>query len=54
MYGEFIDAATPEGKPAKPRDPGIGKNFAPNYRGWDLDYSDVDRFKAWEKEPGWD
>ena len=50
MYGEFIDAATPEGKPAKPRDPGIGKNFAPNYRGWDLDYSDVDRFKAWEKE----
>jgi hypothetical protein len=50
MYGEFIDAATPEGQPAKPRDPGIGKNFSSTYRGWDLDYSDVDRFKAWEKE----
>jgi DNA-binding beta-propeller fold protein YncE len=50
MYGEFIDASTPDGKPAKPRDPGIGKNFSPTYRGWDLEYSDVDRFKAWEKE----
>jgi DNA-binding beta-propeller fold protein YncE len=50
MYGEFIDVPTPEGKPATPRDPGIGKNFSSTYRGWDLDYSDVDRFKAWEKE----
>ena len=50
VYGEFIDAATPEGKPAKPRDPAIGKNFSTTYRGWDLDYSDVDRYKAWEKE----
>ncbi len=50
VYGEFIDVPTPEGKPATPRDPAIGKNFAPTYRGWDLDYSDVDRFKAWEKE----
>ena len=50
VYGEFIDPATPEGKPARPRDPAIGKNFSSTYRGWDLDYSDVDRFKAWEKE----
>lgn len=50
MYGEFVDAGASEGKPGKPRDPGIGKNFAPYYRGWDLDYSDVERFKAWEKE----
>jgi YVTN family beta-propeller protein len=50
VYGEFINAPTPDGKPAMPRDPAIGQNFAPNYRGWDLDYSDVDRFKAWEKE----
>lgn len=50
MYGEFIDPSTPEGKPAKPRHPAIGQNFSPTYRGWDLDYSDVDRFKAWEKE----
>jgi DNA-binding beta-propeller fold protein YncE len=50
VYGEFIDPPTPDGKPAKPRDPGIGKNFSPTYLGWDLDYSDVDRYKAWEKE----
>ena len=50
VYGEFIDPPTPEGKPAKPRDPAIGNNFSQTYRGWDLDYSDVDRFKAWEKE----
>jgi YVTN family beta-propeller protein len=50
MYGEFVDPAEPNGKPAKPRDPGIGDNFAPHYRGWDLDHSDVDRFKEWERE----
>jgi len=50
MYGEFIDASTPEGRPATPRDPAIGRNFSAEYRGWDLEYSDVDRFKAWEKE----
>lgn len=50
MYGEFIDPPDEKGTPAKPRDPAIGKNFSPTYRGWDLDYSDVDRYKAWEKE----
>jgi YVTN family beta-propeller protein len=49
VYGEFINAAE-GGKPAEPRDPAIGTNFSPTYRGWDLDYSDVDRYKAWEKE----
>jgi YVTN family beta-propeller protein len=50
MYGEFIDPATSDGKPPTPRDPGIGKNFSPTYLGWDLEYSDIDRYKAWEKE----
>ena len=50
MYGEFINPPDEKGTPAKPRDPAIGKNFSPTYRGWDLDYSDVDRYKAWEKE----
>jgi hypothetical protein len=50
MYGEFIDPADDKGTPAKPRDPGIGKNFSTTYRGWDMEYSDIDRFKAWEKE----
>lgn len=49
VYGEFIDVATPR-TPAKPRDPAIGRNFSTTYRGWDLEYSDVDRYKAWEKE----
>ena len=50
MYGEFIDPADGKGTQAKPRDPGIGKNFSTTYRGWDMEYSDIDRFKAWEKE----
>jgi YVTN family beta-propeller protein len=50
LYGEFIDAGEPIGAPGKPRDPSIGKNFDPYYRGWDLEYSDVERYKAWEKE----
>ena len=50
VYGEFIDVPTADGKPATPRDPAIGNNFSPAYRGWDLEYSDVERYKAWEKE----
>ena len=50
MYGEFVDPPGQDGKPAKPRDPGIGNNFAPYYYGWDLDHSDVERFKEWEKD----
>jgi len=50
MYGEFIDAGEPVGAPGKPRDPAIGNHFDPYYRGWDLEYSDVERYKAWEKE----
>ncbi|MFH0989157.1 MAG: alkaline phosphatase family protein [bacterium] len=49
LYGEYID---PEEKdsPAKPRDADVGNNFSKTYRGWDLDYSDIERYKAWEKE----
>jgi YVTN family beta-propeller protein len=50
MYGEFIDVGEPIGTAGKPRDPAIGNNFAPYYRGWDLEYSDIERYKAWEKE----
>ena len=50
MYGEFIDVGEPIGAPGKPRDPSIENNFDPYYRGWDLEYSDVERYKSWEKE----
>jgi hypothetical protein len=49
-YGEFITANDTVGKPGTARDPGLRGHYAPYYRGWDLDFSDVDRFKEWEEE----
>jgi hypothetical protein len=49
-YGEFITADEIVGKPGVPREKGLEGHFAPFYRGWDLDFSDVDRFKEWNKE----
>ena len=49
-YGEFITADTIIGKPGVPREKGLVGHFAPFYRGWDLKYSDVDRYHEWNKE----
>ncbi|MGD0038474.1 MAG: alkaline phosphatase family protein [Bacteroidota bacterium] len=49
-YGEFITANKIIGKPGVSREKGLEGHFAPFYRGWDLNYSDVDRFKEWNKE----
>jgi len=49
-YGEFITADKIIGKPGVSREKGLEGHFAPFYRGWDLNYSDVDRFKEWNKE----
>jgi len=49
-YGEFITADEIIGKPGVPRERYLEGHFAPFYRGWDLEYSDVDRFKEWNKE----
>jgi len=49
-YGEFITADEKIGKPGVPREKELLGHFAPFYRGWDLEYSDVDRFKEWNKE----
>ena len=49
-YGEFIDAAPKIGDPGKPRVASLVGHFDPSYRGWDLDYSDVERFKTWNQE----
>ncbi len=49
-YGEFIDAAPKVGDPGTPREKGLIGNFAPYYRGWDMEHSDVERFKEWEAD----
>ncbi len=49
-YGEFITASDTIGQPGTPRDPKLAGHFDPLYRGWDLEYSDVDRYKEWERE----
>jgi DNA-binding beta-propeller fold protein YncE len=49
-YGEFITTNDTIGNAGTARDPGLRGHFAPLYRGWDLKFSDVDRFKEWEKE----
>ncbi|HEY6951614.1 MAG TPA: bifunctional YncE family protein/alkaline phosphatase family protein [Bacteroidota bacterium] len=49
-YGEFIESARKVGDPGTPSSMSLVGHFSPSYRGWDLDYSDVDRFKAWDKE----
>ena len=49
-YGEFITVNDIVGKQGFPREKGLQGHFAPFYRGWDLQYSDVDRFKEWNKE----
>ena len=51
-YGEFIESAPKIGDPGHPNTESLVGHFCPTYRPWDLDYSDVDRFKAWEKEFG--
>jgi YVTN family beta-propeller protein len=49
-YGEFISAGKKVGDPGKPNEPGLEGHFAPLFRPWDLDYSDVDRYREWERE----
>ena len=49
-YGEFVFNPEAPGDSARPAKESIAGHLAPFYRGWDLDYSDVDRVKAWMKE----
>jgi DNA-binding beta-propeller fold protein YncE len=49
-YGEFITANDKVGGPGTAREAGLEGQFAPYYRGWDLEYSDVDRIKEWDRE----
>jgi YVTN family beta-propeller protein len=49
-YGEFVENGKTEKDSAKPVVEGLIGHVAPFFRSYDLDYSDVDRVKAWEKE----
>jgi YVTN family beta-propeller protein len=48
-YGEFVNNDPKTGL-AVAADPGIGNNFDPNFPGWNLNFSDVDRVNEWAKE----
>jgi YVTN family beta-propeller protein len=49
-YGEFAVNGKTEEDSVKPEVEGLIGHVAPFYRAWDLDYSDVNRVKAWMKE----
>jgi YVTN family beta-propeller protein len=49
-YGEFVENGKTDKDSAKAVVEGLMGHVAPFFRSWDLDYSDVDRVKAWEKE----
>jgi YVTN family beta-propeller protein len=52
-YGEFAYKYDSETKTYLPNNPGttdFGGNYDPNYPSWDMDISDITRYKEWEKE----
>jgi YVTN family beta-propeller protein len=49
-YGEYTFNPEFPGDTAKPVMESLAGHVAPFYRGWDLNYSDVDRVKTWMKE----
>ena len=49
-YGEWADTQDMPRDTAKALMPSLVGHIAPLYRGWDLNFSDVDRYKAWLKE----
>jgi YVTN family beta-propeller protein len=48
-YGEFVNTDPKTGLSVA-ADPGLGNNFDPNFRTFDLSYSDLDRENEWAKE----
>ncbi|MGC9150672.1 MAG: alkaline phosphatase family protein [Microbacter sp.] len=49
-YGEFIESNPDVSKPNTAREKALIGHFDPMYRGWDLNYSDIDRFKEWNRD----
>ena len=49
-YGEFVETGRRVGDPSKPSPGGPIGHIDPEYRGWDLNYSDIDRAKRFISE----
>jgi YVTN family beta-propeller protein len=49
-YGEFTENAAAPGDSATPLLPSLAGHVAPFYRGWDMDYSDIQRADDWERD----
>ena len=49
-YGEYIELDSNQVESPEPFAKGLVDHFDPRYRGWDLSYSDVDRYKEWDRE----
>jgi len=49
-YGEFVDDEDTANGASRVKASGLLTRTSPEYRGWDLDYSDVKRAGAWLKE----
>jgi hypothetical protein len=49
-YGEFTFTPKNDEDTSKPYLPSLAGHIAPHYHGWDLDYSDIERVKAWRQE----
>jgi len=49
-YGEFTELPEHPGDSTVPMLPSLVGHTAPHFRGWDLTYSDIQRYSDWEKE----
>jgi YVTN family beta-propeller protein len=49
-YGEFAENPSGNGDTARGMLPCLAGHTAPHCHGWDLDYSDIQRYQDWEKE----
>ena len=49
-YGEWVETGATPNDPGKARVPALEGHIDPDYRGWDLEYSDLDRIKRFLSE----
>jgi DNA-binding beta-propeller fold protein YncE len=49
-YGEFVDSNPDVSKPNTANEKILVTHFDPMFRGWDLDYSDVERYNEWNRD----
>lgn len=49
-YGEFVQSNPDTNKPNTPREKALIGHTDLMYRGWDLNYSDISRYRTWNKD----